>query len=192
MYDAVVDPACYPGTAVLENRPGLRAQAELDRFEAVATGRRFMEPMPVGRWSVAHYRAIHRHIFQDVYRWAGRFRSIRISKGDSTFCYPENVPAEMRRVFRELRQAGCLRRLDQMAFSVGAAHLLAELNAIHPFRDGNGRSQLVFLVLLARQAGHPLDLERLEPGPFLTAMIRSFHGDETLLRGQVLKLLATG
>lgn len=76
MYDAIDDPYCYPGSSVLKNLPGLTSQEALDRFEAVASGRRFLEPMPTGRWGVSHYRAIHRHIFQDVYVWAGRFRSV--------------------------------------------------------------------------------------------------------------------
>ena len=72
MYDSVADPYCYPATTVLRNVPGLVRQADLDRLEAVATARRFFEPMPAGRWSVTRFLAVHRHIFQDVYPWAGR------------------------------------------------------------------------------------------------------------------------
>src|ERR1700712_149025 len=149
MYDAVADPYCYDGTVVLRNVPGLRSQEALDRFEAVATGRRFLEPMPGGRWTVRHYLAVHRHIFQDVYRWAGRLRSVRISKGGSMFCYPEHIAGELRRVFEELRQMDPLRPRRPEEFAAGAAHFLSELNAVHAFRDGNGRRQLAFLAMLA-------------------------------------------
>ena len=82
--------------------PGLAQQAALDRFESAATSRRFNEPLPAGRLSGAHYQAIHHHIFQDVYRWAGRPRRVRISKGSSTFCYPEHISQQLTRVFAEL------------------------------------------------------------------------------------------
>jgi cell filamentation protein len=65
---------------------------------------------------------------------------------------------------------------------------LGDLNAIHPFRDGNGRVQLSFLHLVALRAGHPLQFERLEPEPFMRAMIQSFDGDLTTLREQLAAL----
>jgi cell filamentation protein len=70
------------------------------------------------------------------------------------------------------------------------AYLLAELNAIHPFREGNGRTQLTFLALLADQAGHSLDLDKLDPEATLAAMIKSFKGNEKPLKAIITKLLA--
>lgn len=144
--------------------------------------------MRVAAIDVRQYRAVHRHLFQDVYAWAGRFRTIRISKGSSMFCYPENIPTEMDRLFGALRNQDELRGLDRAAFALQSAHVLAELNAIHPFREGNGRCQLVLLALIAERAGHPLDLDRMDPGAMLAAMIRSFDGDETPLRDLILDL----
>jgi cell filamentation protein, protein adenylyltransferase len=189
MYEAIADPYCYPGTTVLKNIPGLRSQEDLERFEIAATGRRFLEPLPAGRLSLRHYQAIHCHIFQDVYAWAGRFRTVRIAKGDSMFCYPEHIPAEMRRVFGWLGDQGFLRGRDSAAFAGSAAHFLAELNAIHPFRDGNGRTQLAFMAEGAVRAGHPLDLGRLDPEAYLQAMVASFQGNERLLAAQLGSLI---
>lgn len=109
MYDAVPDPYCYPDTTVLINRLGLRDQAELDAFEAEITRARAGEPLPAGRLSVTHYRAIHRHLFQDVYRWAGRFRTVRIAKDGSMFCFPERIDGEMAKLFDGLRLSHFLR-----------------------------------------------------------------------------------
>jgi cell filamentation protein len=139
--------------------------------------------------SVTHYRAIHRHLFQDVYRWAGRFRTVRIIKGDSAFCYPENIASEMCRLFRWLKDEAFLRGCASDVFAPRAAHFLAELNAVHPFRDGNGRAQLAFLALLSARAGHPLALTELEPAAFLDAMIVSFHDDEVPLSRQIRSML---
>src|ERR1700722_12449452 len=70
MYDAVSDLYCYPDTTVLQNLAGIREQSALDDFEAISTAQRADEPHPLGSLSVRHYRAIHHHLFQDVYPWA--------------------------------------------------------------------------------------------------------------------------
>jgi cell filamentation protein len=183
MYEAHADPYCYPGTSVLKNIPDIRDAAALERFETAITAQRAEEPL-------RHYQAIHRHLFQDVYLWAGRFRTVRIAKGESVFCYPENIPQEMRRVFAELRQARLLRNLTSTAFAAKAAHVLAELNAIHLFREGNGRVQLVLLAILAEHVGHPLDVTRLDREAYLSAIIQSFRGEERPLSGLLLSLVA--
>ena len=81
MYEVADDTYCYPGTTVLKNLLGLKEQAELDAFEAEITVQRASEPMPEGKLDAVHYKAIHRYLFQDVYIWAGKPRTVRISKG---------------------------------------------------------------------------------------------------------------
>lgn len=184
-YDSIEDPYCYPGTSILKNRPGIRDAAALAAFEAEITHQRAAEPLPHGRLSVTHYRAIHRHLFQDVYAWAGRFRTVRIEKDGSMFCYPEHIGEQMRFLFASLREASFLRGLPSRVFVEQAAHSLAELNAIHPFREGNGRCQLVFLLVLTEYAGYSLDLSRLDPQAFLAAMVNSFQGNEDPLQRRI-------
>lgn len=105
---------------------------------------RASEPLPAGRLSVSHYKAVHHHFFQEIYSWAGKFRTIRVTKGNSTFCYPENIPQEMARLFKWLGERRFLIDLDRGDFAEKAAHFLAKLNAIYPFREGNGRTQTPF------------------------------------------------
>jgi cell filamentation protein len=189
MYVAGSDPYCYAGTSVLKNVPGIRNQADLEFFENAMVRQRSLEPLPRGNLSVSHYRSIHRHLFQDVYRWAGRFRTVRTHKGDSTFCYPEHIAGQMATLFADLRQAAVLSDLTTDYFAARAAHFVAELNAIHPFREGNGRTQLAFMGFLGTRAGHPFALERLVPEEFLEAMIESFGGSEQPLAEQLRRLL---
>jgi cell filamentation protein len=181
MYQAADTIYCYPGTEVLRNLADLRTAAEVERFELAMTSQRAEEPLPAGRFSVAHYRAVHRHLFQDVYAWAGKLRRVRIGKGDSIFCYPENIATELRELFARLRTGNFLCDLTADEFAAGAASFLTTLNAIHAFREGNGRTQLTFLAMLAENAGHPFGQRQLRPREFLEAMIRSFHGDESML-----------
>jgi len=136
-----------------------------------------------------HYKAIHHHLFQDVYHWAGQVRTVRIAKGGNPFCFP--------RISKDRRtncSAICNRQTIfevsiRKTFADKAAHFLAELNAIHACREGNGRSQLTFFALLADHAGYPLKIEKLNPDEMLAAMIASFDGDERRLADVIYGLI---
>ncbi len=188
-YDAFRDPYCYADSSVLRNKAGLRDEALLESFELEMTSLRAEEDFPRGRFGVTHYRAVHRHLFQDVYSWAGRYRTVRIAKGASTFCYPEHIASQMEQLFRCLGDEPFLGRAPATAFVPAAAIFLGELNAIHPFRDGNGRVQLSFLHMIAIRAGHEIELSRIEPRAFLGAMIKSFNGSYGPLERQLRALL---
>lgn len=188
-YAAQRDPYCYKGTFVLKNCQGIRSQHRLTRLETAIVAQRALEPLPRGAFGTRHYRAIHRHLFGDIYRWAGTYRTVRISKGASTFCYPEYIEGEMRILFAGLARARYFEGLSADDFSAQAAEFLAELNAIHPFREGNGRTQMPFIGMLSVRAGHWLILERIHPNRFLAAMIESFAGSKAPLTAELRGLI---
>ena len=188
-YEADDDPYCYVGTAILKNKARLRDQAALDRFEAISFAQRAEEMLPFGNLSARHFLAVHRHLFQDIYSWAGKPRTTRLHKDDSTFCYPEHIRHELGKLFGILAEEHNFAGLPPDVFAARLAHFLAELNAIHAFREGNGRAQLAFAQLLGNRAGHALHLEALDPEAFLEAMILSFRGKEDNLRDILLALL---
>jgi cell filamentation protein len=173
MYEVADDTYCYPGTTVLRNLANLQDPQELADFEAEMTDLRASEPIPVAEMDAAYYFGLHRHLFQDVYAWAGQPRTVRISKGGNAFCFPEHIPTQMSKLFAELKADDYLRGLDGKTFAAKAAHFLAELNAIHPFREGNGRTQLSFLVLLADACGHPINTDRMDPERVMDVMIEA-------------------
>lgn len=189
MYAAENDPYCYPGTSVLQNLLGIEDAATLEEVETELTTARADEPLPVGLLDVAHFRSIHHHLFQDLYGWAGESRTVRTSKGNSHFCYPENIDAQLGKLFSDLAAANYLTDLSAGDFAVSAAEFLATLNFIHAFREGNGRAQLSFMLLLGETAGHIFQMEKLEPGAMLGAMIASFNGDEAPLSEIILGLV---
>nr|WP_255616728.1 Fic family protein [Aurantimonas sp. VKM B-3413] len=176
---------CYPGTDVLGNKAGIEDPEALAEFELSMFLIRADEEFPPGALDYAHYRALHHHLFQDVYAWAGEPRRIRIGKGGNWFCYPEYIDRVMIRIFSDLAAENHLMGLAPAAFAAQAAHVLAEINAVHPFREGNGRTQLTFLTLLAENAGFTLDADVLEPQTVIGAMIDSFSGDEVALAALV-------
>jgi cell filamentation protein len=189
MYDAIDDPYTYENSTVLVNKLDLRDQGELDDFEAEITSARASEPLPEGNLDFTHFCAVHHHLFQDVFDWAGSPRTVRISKQGSAFCFPEHIEAQATKLFTELKTKKFLENLSANEFAENAAHFLAELNAIHAFREGNGRTQLTFFALLANRAGQTLDLEKLDPDAMLKATIASFDGNEsgltTAIRGLI-------
>lgn len=155
-YGAFDDPYSYRGLDCLKNKLGLRNWALLEAFELEMSSLRAEEPLPNGRFGPTHYRRLHRHLFQDVYGWAGRYRTVRTAKGGNAFSFPENIEREMERLFHRLANPPFMDEPNADSFIPAAADFLADLNAIHPFREGNGRTQLAFLHLVALQAGHPL------------------------------------
>jgi cell filamentation protein len=190
MYDAVNDPYTYEGSTVLRNLLDLREAEELDAFEAEISTQRASEPLPAGNLDFAHYCAVHHHLFQDVYEWAGRPRTVRISKGGNPFCFPEHIERQANKLFGGLKAANFFQDLAAEDFAEKAAHFLAELNVIHVFREGNGRSQLTFFDMLATHADYPPDMDHLDTNRMLEAMIASFDGDETQLRDLIAELIA--
>ncbi|MDX8531364.1 Fic family protein [Mesorhizobium sp. VK25A] len=188
VYAAEDDPLCYPGTTVLRNKLNIGDQNKLDEFELALFLTRADEEVPAGNLDYDHYKAIHHHLFQDIYEWAGEVRAIRIGKGGNWFCYPEYIDQEMRKIFSGLAEADYLCGLAIEDFAVRAAHSLAEINAVHPFREGNGRTQLTFLAMLMENAGFSFNADALERERVLDAMIESFAGDEMLLAELILDI----
>lgn len=127
MYDAIDDPYTYKNSTVLINKLDLREQAELDAFEAEISSARADEPLPDGNLDFAHYKAVHYQLFQDVYEWAGKARTVRIFKGGNPFCFPENIESEATKLFAKLQADSFLQNLGGSAFADKAAHFLAEL-----------------------------------------------------------------
>lgn len=155
------DPYVYPGTRVLRNKLDIRDADALDRAERRLVLDRVAEGAPSGKFDLKHLRAIHRHLFQDVYEWAGRLRSVEISKDKHQFQFRQYIETGMADVHRRLVAARFLKGLSRAEFAAQAGQIIGDVNYVHPFREGNGRTQLQYLKQLAEQAGHPLDLTRL-------------------------------
>jgi cell filamentation protein len=189
-YDVPDDPYCYENTDVLRNKAGLRDQALLDDFELEMTNLRAQEALPEGAYDPPHYCAVHHHLFQDVYDWAGEYRTVRTGKGNNWFCYPENIKRQMEGLFSQLDDAAFVPGASRDEFIDAVTFFLSELNVIHCFREGNGRTQLTFVHMLALRAGHPLNLERIERETFLPAIIESFSGELASLRREIARLYA--
>jgi cell filamentation protein len=173
------DPYVYPGTDKLVNLAGIRERDVLEAYERGMTLQRYSEGIPGVSLSADGFRAIHRHLFQDVYAWAGRDRTVELAKDESFFCRAAFIADQLDRRFRAIRSDTELAN-GTAAFAARAAEHVSELNAIHPFREGNGRTLRAFLQVLACSCGHQLDLTRITPDAWHEASVRGFvRGDHT-------------
>ena len=190
-YDAD-DVYCIPGSAVLKNKAGITDQDLLDEFEGDFTAIRLLEltQKPIeGLFDLVHLCKIHQYLFQDVYEWAGELRSVDIIRGDSRFCNVRQIQSYSNNVFSALAAEKYLVNLEPKIFASRLAHYLSEINAIHPFREGNGRVQRLFISQVAEQAGYSLDFSSLDQAQIYAVMQASFHGNEQPLSDLIFKII---
>lgn len=175
-----MDPYVYPGTNVLKNLRDIRNAEALSQFEAMATTRRGIElehRRLAGAFDSAQLRAIHRYIFQDVFDWAGEFRTVNISKSGDSFAFHEYIVPTLNKTFDDLRNERHLGGSYPETFARRAAYYLGEINAIHPFREGNGRAQREFIRQFALHNGLLIDWTCISQEQMIQASRRSLRVD---------------
>lgn len=179
----------YPESTVLRNKLNLTSQQELDRFERSETAIRIAElkQRPInGDFDLAHMQAIHKEIFKNVYEWAGEIRTVDMAKGagkDRTvFTYVEDIPKHAAVVTDMVREANAGRGLDRKEAAMLLGDVYAEVNNLHPFREGNGRATREFMRELAERSGHELHFERVSKDIWNDAAKESAHGNPEAIR----------
>jgi fido (protein-threonine AMPylation protein) len=173
-----------PESGVLKNLFGISREEELGEKEAehVATRSYELSLSPLsGTVDLAHLQALHHYLFRDVYAWAGKIRDVDIAKGNSRFANHVHIVEAAIALFAQLSMERYLADLGPDQFSTRAAHYLGELNALHPFRDGNGRVLREFIGQLALLNGYEIAWENTSREETLEAAIASFRGDESKL-----------
>ncbi len=180
------DPYVYPRTDVLKNLRDIRDPEILARFEAQSTVTRLTALSAgsiTGKFDVSHLKALHKYIFQDVYPWAGEFRTVNISKGGNSFGRADFIEPSLHGVLNKLANESFLKGFDRSAFIERAAYFLGEINAVHPFREGNGRTQREFIRQLALAAAFTLSWRSVTRDQMIAASQASFlKGDNRGLK----------
>ena len=166
----------YPGTDVLINLPGIRDPEQLERFERTVTAEKLtrLKKNPIqGSFDFKHLQDIHRFLFEDIYPFAGKLRDENIAKDYFSFAPVQFLESSAHELFRQLRQEKYLQGLSVDQFADRAAYYMAEMNVLHPFREGNGRTQREFIRELAQHAGFTLDWSRVDQDKLFQASVRS-------------------
>ena len=165
---------------LLLNKLGIKDTDELMMAEGEIVAARMAELIdkPIrGNYDFKMLKSIHEKLFSDIYDFAGKTRTVRTAKDNSVFCYPEYIDEYQENIFHSLKNQNYLKDLPKDAFIKQFAILAGELNALHPFREGNGRAIRLFLKQLAENAGWYIAYEDMEAEELLNADIKSFNGD---------------
>lgn len=169
---------CYPNSSVLKNKLGIMDENKLLITEIKLTSNRMigLQVRPVkGNFDFKHLCGIHKRIFQDLFTWAGQPRTVDIGKGN-LFCRPQNIYSYADFVFSEYYSKCQNAKYNPDQFTHVLAEQYANLNALHPFREGNGRAQREFARELCLQCGYTFDLTGTTHKEMLQASIESFNG----------------
>ncbi|EJF82514.1 Fic/DOC family protein [Candidatus Bartonella washoeensis] len=134
-----------------------------------------------GEFDLNHMKEIHRKLFGDVYEEAGKTRLVDIAKGNSMFANYNQIESYAPKITQQLAKEHYLRSLDMDEFSQRAGYYMGELNALHPFREGNGRTQREFMVQLAREAGYHINWKGIERQEMTRASIEAHFGNSGYL-----------
>lgn len=172
------DVYCYENSDVLKNKLNVTNAdmlCELERhITDVKTGLVFQMADKKRVLGKAFFLEIHKILFEDIYEWAGKIRTVDIAKG-TLFCRTFAIQNELDRIFKELADENYLLiyRDDELAYKM--AYYLSELNAVHPFREGNGRTQRLFMEIIAYKAGYHLDFSNVTDTEMIEASYESFN-----------------
>lgn len=186
------DPHVYEN-GVLKNIFGIKNTQELSIYEGDIVDLRLMEldKNPIdGDFDLDHAKRIHRHIFQDVYPWAGETRAVDISKGDTLFLPLEQIPEKFMELTEYSKFSGLLGGSidDEKEFSSASGIFLGKINHIHPFREGNGRTQRQILERIAAKHGFELNWAGTSPDAMKKACIAAQDDPSCRALGRIIFL----
>ena len=180
------DPYVYLGTSVLINHFDIRDERELQQVERLITSSQF-NPLPeLTSLTPAGYSNLHKHIFGRLYPWAGEFRTVPIAKPQALFCLPQFIEPQLENCFSNISDDKDLLSSDYKTFSHALAEHLSQLDAIHPFREGNGRTMRLFIETFALQRGIPFNTKHLSREAWMDASITVFKSGDTTLMQKLL------
>lgn len=177
-----IDPVsadCYEGTTCLINKFGIRDEKKLSQIETIISTARCneLELNPIkGDFGFDHYKAIHQYIFGDIYDWAGKVRTVSMSKKGTKFTEPDAIENLAKMIFANLQKENCYLGYDFERFIGSVVDLYCNTNILHPFREGNGRTQRVFLTQLIRYCGYDINFSNIDTDELMIATIQSANG----------------
>src|SRR5699024_5363844 len=157
------------------NLLGIDCYQELERAESFVFSLRatdFERGVFVLRdYTMEEFKKLHHYLFQDIYPFAGEFRDVQLMKGNTRFCQVQFLNDYAIELFRQLKAEPSWRSLDEAADRL--AYFKSELNMLHPFREGNGRTIRIFLHAYAKSQSIEWSYEEMDSSTYMRAMIES-------------------
>lgn len=176
---------CYPDTTVLINKLDIRNQKMLNVAELrifISMTMKIEKEIKFNNVDFNFYKNLHKQLFDDLYEWAGTVRNINISKKGTVFCNSDDIERIGKLKFDRLKSLNFLKNTPKDQFLDELTELYHDLNMLHPFREGNGRTLRLFITLLVRNAGHNLNFSECDSDMLMIATIKAAQGDLSMLR----------
>ena len=174
---------CYPDTSILINLLNLQNEDELFNAERQLVSLRLLEfyldPIE-GTFDLTYLKTLHHFLFQDLYSWAGEIRTCNIAKG-SLFCLAPYIESYAQEIFRSLEQNHYYFQLPDDKKIPALISLYSDINALHPFREGNGRTQRLFMQMLAKANHLELSFVGLNAKTMVKASHLAMNGHEEMM-----------
>ena len=183
LYEARNSIYCYPNSNVLVNKLNIMNNSDLLKYENKMVLVKLYDLRQqgiTGEFDINHFVSIHKYLFDEIYPFAGLFRNENIAKDNFRFAEWEFIEPELRKILNELKGDNFLKGLTKETFSERLAYYMAELNVLHPFREGNGRATREFIRQLALYNGYYFNLAKIDPKEMLNASIESVVHTEKL------------
>lgn len=143
MYEARGSVYCYKNTNTLVNKLNIKDAKALQKYETSVVSLKLMALSKkgiTGNFDIAHFVSIHKFLFEDIYNFAGLFRTENIAKDYFQFAQWEYIEDELKRLLNNLKEENYLSGLSREKFISRLAYYWAELNVLHPFREGNRKN----------------------------------------------------
>ena len=169
---------CYEGTTCLVNKLEIRDEKKLAEVEAQITFAKtvMLEENPVeGNFDFEHFKRIHEFLLCDLYEWAGQVRTVDISKKRTKFLDAASIEQIANKCFSKIAE-GYLENLPLEDFAKRIAEFYNDVNYIHPFREGNGRTQRVYFTQLIRHYGYDINFSEVDTDELMIATIQASQG----------------
>lgn len=183
LYEARNSIYCYKGTNILVNKLEIKNNKDLLKYENQIVIIKLFDLRQkgiTGNFDIKHFASIHRYLFEDIYPFAGMFRNENIAKDNFRFAEWEYIEEELNKLLKQLKEEKYLNNLKKEELVDRLAYYMAELNVLHPFREGNGRTTREFIRQLALYNGYAFNLKKIDPKKMLDASIASVVNTEEL------------
>ncbi len=191
LYEARNSIYCYPDSNVLINKLNIRSNKKLEKAEKMIVLAKLYDLRQnkiVGNFDKTHFINIHKYLFEDIYPFAGEFRKENIAKDSFSFAEWEFIESELDRLLMKLKDEDFLGGLNKEDLAKKLAYYMSELNVLHPFREGNGRTIREFIRELAYKNKYIIDYSKTDSEEMLDAMMKSVI-DETELAKLIYECL---
>ncbi|MDO7975772.1 Fic/DOC family protein [Oceanotoga teriensis] len=177
---------CYENTLILKNKLNIKNKEELEIVETKITSFKIAElqkrEFKEYNLNFLFFKNLHKFIFEDLFEWAGKIRIIDISKDSFKFAHHIYIEKEASKLFNQLKKENYLKNIKKEDLIKKISHYITEINVLHPFREGNGRTIREYFRILLQNLDYKINFNIKNKQKYIEAMIESPYDQKNLIK----------